>query len=114
VPRLRSPGASAMATHGSQDPVYRWAAALLGLSPLYIIFLQVEPVALTLAVRAMVVIVIPVLVGSLLVLVNDRALMGEHRPGFFGNGILVLLVLVSVYLTVRDSAEWWRLLTRSL
>ena len=63
-----------------RDPVYRWSVALLGLSPLYIVFLNVEPVALTLLVRSMIVIVIPVLIGSLLVIANDRARMGEHRP----------------------------------
>jgi Mn2+/Fe2+ NRAMP family transporter len=102
--------APVMVARGSLDPVYRWSVALLGLSPLYIVFLQVEPVALTLAVRAMVVIVIPVLVGSLMILANNRALMGEHRPGLFSNIILSLLVLVSVYLTVKASAEWWHLL----
>lgn len=107
--RVRS-DAPAMTALGSRDPVYRWSVALLGLSPLYIVFLQVEPVALTLAVRAMVVIVIPVLVGSLMVLANNRALMGEHRLGLFSNLILSLLVLVSVYLTVKASAEWWHLI----
>ena len=68
-----------------RDPVYRWSVALLGLSPLYIVFLGVEPVALTLLVRSMVVIIIPVLVGSLMKIANDRALMGEHRPSVFSN-----------------------------
>ncbi len=93
-----------------RDPVYRWSVALLGLSPLYIVFLNVEPVALTLLVRSMVVIVIPVLVGSLLMIANDRARMGEHRPSVVSNAVLVLLVIVSVYLTVRDAGEWWHLL----
>ena len=96
-----------------RDPVYRWSVALLGLSPLYILFLNVEPVALTLLVRSMVVIVIPVLIGSLLVIANNRARMGEHRPSVFSNGVLVLLVTVSVYLTVRDAGEWWHLLVGS-
>jgi Mn2+/Fe2+ NRAMP family transporter len=91
------------------DPVYRWWVALLGLSPIYIVFLHVEPVALTLLVRSMVVIVIPVLIGSLLVIANDRTRMGKHRPGVFSNVVLVLLVIVSVYLTVRDAGEWWGL-----
>jgi hypothetical protein len=26
--------------------------------------------------------------------------------------VLALLILVSIYLTIRDSAEWWQLLTR--
>jgi hypothetical protein len=36
--------------------------------------------------------------------------MGPHRPGVFSNAVMVLLVVVSVYLTVRDSGEWWRML----
>ena len=57
------------------DPVYKWSVALLGLSPLYIVFLSVEPIGLTLVVRSMVVIVIPVLVGSLMKIANDKRLM---------------------------------------
>ena len=51
--------------------------------------------------------------GLLLFLANNRALMGDHRPGLFSNAVLALLVVVSVYLTATDSAEWWRLLTRT-
>jgi len=113
VPGLRvAADAPLLTAPGSRDPVYRWSAALLGLSPLYVVFLAVEPVALTLVVRSMVVIVIPVLVASLMKMANDRTLMGEHRPGAFSNAVLSLLVVVSIYLTVRDSGEWWRLLTR--
>ena len=36
--------------------------------------------------------------------------MGEHRPSAFSNVVMALLVLVSLYLTVRDSGEWWRML----
>jgi Mn2+/Fe2+ NRAMP family transporter len=113
VPGLCFSDERALAAPGSEDRLYRWSALLLGLSPLYIVFLQVEPIALTLAVRAMVVVVIPVLVGTLLFLANDRTLMGEHRPGIFGNAVLTILVVVAVYLTVKDSAEWWQLLTRA-
>lgn len=89
----------------------RWSVALLGLSPLYIVFLHVEPVALTLLVRSMVVIVIPGLVGSLMKIANDRALMGEHRPGWFSNLVMARLVVISVYLTVKNASEWWRIVT---
>ena len=74
--------------------------------------MRVEPVALTLVVRSMVVIVIPVLVGSLMKIANDRALMGKYRPGLFANVVMTLLVVVCLYLTVRDAGEWWRTLTR--
>jgi Mn2+/Fe2+ NRAMP family transporter len=113
VPRLQvAADSSAVTLPSRHDPVYRWSVAFLGLSPLYIVFLGVEPVALTLAVRSMVVIVIPVLVGSLMKIANNRTLMGEHRPRLFSNAVMALLIVVSVYLTVRDSGEWWHILVR--
>jgi Mn2+/Fe2+ NRAMP family transporter len=113
VPRLQLAADSPAMTQPSRhDPVYRWSVAFLGLSPLYIVFLGVEPVALTLVVRSMVVIVIPVLVGSLMKIANNRTLMGEHRPNLFSNAVMALLVVVSAYLTVRDSGEWWHTLVR--
>ena len=111
VPGLRVAADSDTLTKSSRDDaVYQWSVALLGLSPLYVVFLAVEPVALTLLVRSMVVILIPVLVGALIKIANDKALMGPHRPSVFSNAVLALLVVVSVYLTVRDSGEWWRIL----
>ncbi|MBL0169947.1 MAG: Nramp family divalent metal transporter [Gemmatimonadaceae bacterium] len=108
VPGLRVASDAPVMTQPSQrDPVYRWSIALLGLSPLYIVLLNVEPVALTLLVRSMVVIVIPVLVGSLMILANNRALMGEHRPNRFSNLMMGLLVMVSIYLTGKNANEWW-------
>jgi Mn2+/Fe2+ NRAMP family transporter len=113
VPGLRVAGDSQIMTQPtSSDPVYRWSVALLGLSPLYIVLLHVEPVALTLLVRSMVVIVIPVLVGSLMKIANDRNLMGTHRPGWFSNLVMALLVVISVYLTVKNAGEWWQILVR--
>jgi hypothetical protein len=38
--------------------------------------------------------------------------MGEHRPGLFNNGMMLLLVIVSVYLTGKNATEWWQTLTR--
>ncbi len=113
VPGLKVAGDSPVMTQPTRrDPVYRWSVALLGLSPLYIVFLNVEPVALTLLVRSMVVIVIPILVGSLMKIANDRTLMGEHRPGWFSNLVMALLVVISVYLTVKNAGEWWQTLAR--
>jgi Mn2+/Fe2+ NRAMP family transporter len=112
VPGVRvAVDAPVMLAPSRHDKVYRWSIALLGLSPLYIVFLNVEPVALTLLVRSMVVIVIPVLVGSLMKMANDRTLMGEHRPSAINNTLMALLVVVSVYLTGKNAAEWWQRLT---
>jgi Mn2+/Fe2+ NRAMP family transporter len=112
VPGLKSVDPASLAQSSRSDAVYKWTAVFLGLSPLYIVFLGVEPVALTLLVRSMVVIVIPILVGSLMVLANNRRLMGTHRPGWLSNTVMALLVVASVYLTIRDSSTWWEMLVR--
>ena len=80
VPTLSGCGFAGHGQPGSCDPVYRWSVALLGLSPLYIVFLAVEPVALTLLVCSMVVIVIPVSVGSLMKIANDRTSWDHIGP----------------------------------
>jgi Mn2+/Fe2+ NRAMP family transporter len=111
IPRFARDG-GALTGPSRFDPVYRWSVALLGLSPLYIVFLGVEPVGLTLVVRSAVVMVIPVLVGALIWMANNRRLMGDYRPGALSNTALVLLVLVTTYLTFNQAGEWWRTLVR--
>ncbi len=90
-----------------RDPVYRWSIALLGLSPLYIVFTQAEAVSLAITVRALTVIVVPVLGLALLKMTNDRARMGEHRNRWPTNLLMAMMVLVSAYLTVRNGLELW-------
>jgi Mn2+/Fe2+ NRAMP family transporter len=111
IPKFARDG-GALAGPSRFDPVYRWSVVLLGLSPLYIVFLGVEPVGLTLVVRSAVVMVIPVLVGALLWMANDRRLMGDHRPSALSNTALVLLVLVAAFLTFKEAGDWWRTLVR--
>lgn len=84
-----------------RDPIYRWVVSFWALSPLYIIFLDIEPVRLVLMVSSVAVIVIPVLATCLLKITNDRKLMGRHRNSKFTNTILVLLIIVSTFFTVR-------------
>lgn len=105
VPKLTDAGRAVRSAR--TDPVYRWSAALLGLSPLYIVLAKVEPVALTLAVRSMVVVLIPVLGVALLLLGNDTSLMGRHRNGWPRNAALTFMIAVSAYLTVRSGFDLW-------
>lgn len=109
VPGLRCPpGSPAAHPHSERDPVYRWSVALLALSPLYVLLTNAEPVALTLTVRAVVVVIIPILVGALLKLTNDKSLMGAHRNGWFTNLVMSLVVLVSAYVVYRNVSDWWQ------
>jgi Mn2+/Fe2+ NRAMP family transporter len=103
VPCLASPVARPTRT----DPVYRWAVAVLGLPPLYIIFIEVEPVALAITVRSLVVVLIPILGAALMRLANDRAIMGPYRNGWLRNTALAVMLLVSIYLTMRSAVDLW-------
>jgi Mn2+/Fe2+ NRAMP family transporter len=95
-----------------KDPVYRWSVVVLGLSPLYIVITQSEPVALVLTVRSLVVVLIPILGAALLMLANNRTLMGKHRNGWLSNFAMGLMLIVSIYLTVRTGLDLWLSLMR--
>jgi len=111
VGRLAKPGGAAELPAG-HDPVYRWSVAVLGLSPLYILLTKVEPVALALTVRSLVVVLIPILGAALLVLTNNKALMGSHRNGWLSNLAMSLMLLISLYLTGRNGLGLWHKLAR--
>ena len=106
VPRLqcdtRTPDYNA-----KRDPIYRWVTVFWSFSPLYIVFTGVRPVWLVLMVSTTLVVLIPVLVLSLLKITNDRELMGDYRNGRFTNGVLILLVVVTVYLSYLNLVELW-------
>jgi len=95
------------------DPVYRCCVAVLGLSPLYILLTKVEPVALALTVRSLVVVLIPILGGALMILTNNKALMGSHRNGWLTNLAMGLMLLISLYLTGHSGLELWHKLVRA-
>ncbi len=103
VPRLAS--AEKAASPSRTDPVYRFAVALLGLSPFYIVFVKVEPIALALTVRSLVVVLIPILGAALMRLANDKTIMGAHRNGWARNSALGVMLVVSIYLTVRSALD---------
>jgi Mn2+/Fe2+ NRAMP family transporter len=88
------------------DPVYRWSIAFWSLSPLYILFVDAKPISLVLIVSALTVILIPLLALCLLVITNNKKLLGDFSNGWFANSILVTLVVTSVYLTVVNGIEW--------
>jgi Mn2+/Fe2+ NRAMP family transporter len=82
------------------------------MSPLYILLTKVEPVALALTVRSLVVVLIPILGAALLVLTNNKALMGSHRNGWLSNLAMSLMLLISLYLTGRNGLGLWHKLAR--
>ncbi len=89
-----------------RDPIYRWTVIFLTFSPLYILFSEVSPVWLALAVSSLVVIMVPILALALTKITNDRTLMGEYKNNIFTNTAMILLVLMAVYITYRNVMEW--------
>jgi Mn2+/Fe2+ NRAMP family transporter len=92
------------ASPSRRDSVYRWAVAL---SPVYIVFANAEPVALTLIIRSLVVVLTPALVGTWLVLTGSRSLMGSHRNGWLTNSFMAALIVISIYVSGKNLWELW-------
>ena len=91
-----------------KDPIYRWIIAFWSFAPIYIIFTDVKPVWLVLAVMALLVLLLPVLGISLLWLTNNKSLMGEYRNSWLTNLILTAMVLVALYLTFQRGVDLWK------
>ena len=90
-----------------QDPVYRGCVALWSFSPLYILFINVQPIWLLLAATAFGVLAIPLLAFCLLRITSDRALMGSYVNSRLTNLLLALLGLVSFYFCIDRAVRWF-------
>jgi Mn2+/Fe2+ NRAMP family transporter len=74
-------------------------------SPLYILLTHVQPVWLVLVVSSLKALLIPGMAIALLVISNDRQRLGEYRNGPFTNAALGLLILSTLYFSVRNAVE---------
>ena len=90
-----------------KDPVYRFLVALWSLPPLYIIFTKTRAIWLVLMVNSFIVLLIPMMAIGLLVITNDKKLMGRYRNGWLTNSILVVLTCIAIYITYYNGAELW-------
>ena len=61
----------------------------------------------TLVFTATTVVLIPVLAFPLLKITNDKNLMGRYTNSWFTNVVIILLIVVSIYLTYRNIMNWW-------
>ncbi|MBI3666264.1 MAG: Nramp family divalent metal transporter [Acidobacteria bacterium] len=107
IPRLKRPTSAAGKEEAKKDPIFRWSVAFWSFSPLYILFTGVSPVWLVLAVSSLVVALIPILALCLLMITNDKNLMGPYRNGWFVNAVITFLVLIAVYFTYRNGVDLW-------
>jgi len=89
---------------GTGDPVYRGYVAFMTLAPIPLLFLD-KPVWLVVIYAALGSLFMPFLAGTLLVLNNRRALVGNLRNGWWANSFLALSLALFLYLgftTIRS------------
>ena len=97
--------------HGSKDQSYRWFLIWFCISPMYVLLTDWKPVPLVLLSALLFVLVLPLLVGVLLRLTNDKQLMGAHTNGWVTNVLLTLFVMLTIYLAYQNGLEFWHDLT---
>ncbi len=88
-----------------KDPIYRGVILFWFLTPLYVLFTSWKPVFLGLLASAVGLVLMPLMSLALLRITNDKALMGEHRNGFWSNAGLVVMFLVSSGFLIRAAWE---------
>ena len=91
----------------NKDPIYKWIILFWSLTPIYIVFTDVQPVWLVLMVTSFLVLLIPLLAVCLLWITNDKSLMGEYRNNWLTNMVLLTLVLIAIYLTNERGLDLW-------
>lgn len=90
-----------------RDPYFRGFVAFWCFSPLYVLFTRWEPVVIILIVNSLMVVLIPVLALALLRLTNDRRRLGSNTNGWATNSILAVMIVVSIWLMLRNLIHWW-------
>ena len=113
VPGLRRRGYDALPGihQHDHDVMFRWTAALLLISPLYVLLTDWKPVMLVLIGQSAMVVMIPVLSLGLIRLTRMRDRMGHYVSGPLRLGLLMVLTAVSLWFLWRNAVEWigiWR------
>jgi len=89
-----------------RDRIYQAALAFWAFSPLYVLVADWDAAFLALLVSAIVVFLIPLLGFGLLWLSASGERMGKYRNGPITNALLILLILISAYLSVTTIWDW--------
>ncbi|MGJ5819352.1 Nramp family divalent metal transporter [Paludibaculum fermentans] len=90
-----------------RDPYFQGFVAFWCFSPLYVLFTNWEPVVIILIVNSLMVVLIPVLALALLRLTNDRKRLGDHTNRWSSNVVLSVMIVVSIWLMLRNLINWW-------
>ncbi len=91
---------------GERDPLFKWTAILLVVSPLYGLMTTWTPVTLVLLSQAATVVLIPVLSLGLVRLTRQRDRMGVSTSGLLRTSVMLLMTAVSLWILWRNAAAW--------
>jgi Mn2+/Fe2+ NRAMP family transporter len=90
------------------DPIFRVLVVVWMVSPLYVLFTDWKPVALSLAGHAVAMILMPLLAYGLFRITSDRKLMGDHRNHWLTNAGLLVIAAVAFGLASANVWGWLR------
>jgi Mn2+/Fe2+ NRAMP family transporter len=93
-------------TRRDRDPMFRWTAALLLISPLYVLLTDWKPVMLVLIGQSAMVLLMPVFSFGLVRLTRRQERMGAYVSGPLRTGALLLMTAVSLWILWRNAVEW--------
>jgi Mn2+/Fe2+ NRAMP family transporter len=108
IPGLRRAAADIVPsdTRRDRDPMFRWTAALLLISPLYVLLTDWKPVMLVLIGQSAMVLLMPVFSFGLVRLTRRQERMGAYVSGPLRTGALLLMTAVSLWILWRNAVEW--------
>lgn len=99
---------------GSNDPAFRGLLIWFCVSPMYVLWTDWKPVAVSLVTGAIFLFLLPLILYALLKITNDKKLMGAHTNGWFSNVYLSALGLGILLVTFQEGADLWLELTGRL
>ena len=89
----------------SSSKIRLYLLAFWSFSPLYILLTHVQPVWLVLVVSSLRALLIPGMAIGLLIISNDRERLGNYRNSVFTSAFLGVLILSTLYFSVRNAIE---------
>lgn len=112
--RPKSAGLATGEGNFSDRPVYRWCVIWFCLSPMYVLFTDWKPLWLALMAAALQVVLLPLIIGVLMWMTNDRKRMGQYANGWLVNSVMILMIGAASYLTYEAGVDLWRLAAKTL
>jgi len=92
-------------------PVYRVLVLIIAISGLIVPVFGGKPVAIMIASQALSPLVMPLLIGVLLYLLNDKKVIGEFKAGWFLNSALAVTFVFSIFMSIISFQGFLRMLT---